>query len=175
MQFYAQMQTAVLSISNLYDCSYTRASQYQATQINNDLTRRREACSPISFCRKRIDMYIHIRCSTEEKRRLKLADSIKMLISPARIVQTLFLFLVFSFASCFSSRTYLRPSRISLMRLLADRVSRARRRELARQSEGDKTGIDSHRQENGTWTTSTSTIASSCAMPSPVTRRVRPG
>lgn len=45
---------------------------------------------------------------------------------------------------------------------------------MARQSEGDKTGIDSHRQENGTWTTSTSTIAaSSCAMPFPVTQRVR--
>lgn len=106
------------------------ASQYQATRANNDLTRSRRVRSPSQgFCREQIDTYIHIRCSAEEKRRPKLADSIKMLIPPARIVQTFVprcLFLVSpSFVPlppCSPSRT-VRSSRISLMRLLADRVS----------------------------------------------------
>lgn len=64
-------------------------------------------------------------------------------------------------------------SRTFLTRPLADRVSRglrARRRNSARQSQGDKAGIDSFRPRNGRCTTSTSTsmIASLCAThPSP--------
>jgi len=54
MHLFAQMQTALLSISNLYNLYnqtiFTivltlRASQYQATQINNVLTRRQSVQS----------------------------------------------------------------------------------------------------------------------------------
>lgn len=61
-------------------------------------------------------------------------------------------------------------SRTFLTRPLADRVSRGlwegQEGGTARQSQGDKAGIDSFRPENGRCTTSTSTsmIASSCAM-----------
>jgi len=108
-------------------------------------------------------IYTHIRCLAKEKRRLKLADSIKMLIPPARIVQIPVprcLFLVFPLVYPFSNDHPESPwCGCSLTEFLEQGGGN-----FARQSEGDKTGIDSHRQEDGTWTTSASTIASSCAM-----------
>lgn len=58
-----------------------------------------EAYSPVVFRRKQIYIciYVHTLCGIEEKRHLELADSIKMLIPPARIVYraSRCLFLVF--------------------------------------------------------------------------------
>lgn len=131
MRFSARMQTAVPFDVVEFSRSFLRSVLLNINATNNDLTKRRSV-QPSQLLRG-TDRYVYIRCSVKEKRRPKLADSIKMLISSARIVQTFVprcLFLVFpSFAPRSPSRT-MRPSRISLMRLLADRVSRARRREL---------------------------------------------